>query len=264
MNSDSLSLYEQGQSWLHKGHPFNKMIYIVLTGVVVYTLPFGWIPAAIMTLVNVLIGTLNGQLPRLWKYGWRTLLPLAVFMLPIHAFLYPGNHTPLFILPFGTIYHEGVLFAIKVLLQLSAILTASLLFVFTTHPADLVCALTKAGLPPVFGYLLSSPLLMLPAMQARARAIMAAQRARGLDSEGSVVKRVRAIAPLIGPLILGAFAEIEQRAIALELRGFTLPCTKTSLREVADSPTQRVLRWGMGVLVILIPLTILLIRHAHI
>jgi len=42
--------------------------------------------------------------------------------------------------------------------------------------------------------------------------------------------------------VLGAFSEIEHRAIALELRGFNARGPRTSLREVADSALQRLMR----------------------
>ena len=93
---------------------------------------------------------------------------------------------------------------------------------------------------------------MLPAMQARIGTIQAAQRARGLDSEGSLLKRMRSISPLVAPLVLGTFSEIEHRAIALELRGFHSRNVQTSLREVPDSPTQQVMRWLMMVASILL------------
>jgi len=163
-------------------------------------------------------------------------------MLTIHGLLFPGNHTVAFSVHGVPIYAEGLRFAGTVLLQLTAVLTASLLFVFTTHPADFLSALNQAGWPPYAAYLMGSPLLMLPAMRARTATIQAAQRARGLDSDSGIMGRIRSLAPLVTPLVLGAFSEIEQRAIALELRGFSALGPRTSLRDVADSRAQRTLR----------------------
>lgn len=242
MQSSDISLYIEGGSRLHSLHPLSKLAYVLLTGVAVYCAPGGPFPDAFLLLLNLLLAAAGGVLSTVWKFLWRTMLPLALFMLPIHGFLLPDNHTPLIVYQGVTLYVEGVQFAGTVLLQLAAVLSVSLLFVFTTHPADLITSLTQAGWSPSIAYIFGSPLLMLPAMRARTGMIQAAQRARGLDSEGSILNRVRSVAPLVSPLILGAFSEIEQRAIALELRGFNSRCIRTSLRVVPDSPAQRVIR----------------------
>ncbi len=250
--SENITLYRPGNSALHNLHPFNKLSYVLLTGVVVYCAPGGLKPDAGLLVFNLMLAAWCGILPAVLNISWRTLLPLALFMLPIHGFLYPGNHTPLFSSHGLTIYLEGVWFAVTILLQLATILFASLLVVFTTHPADLISALTRSGCPASMAYLLGSPLLMLPAMRARINVIQAAQRARGLDSEGNVFKRLRFLPTLLAPFVLGAFAEIDQRAIALELRGFSGSGSKTTLREVPDSSVQRILRWLMLIISILL------------
>ena len=235
----------EGQSRLHGCHPFCKVFFILLTGVAAYFKP-GTAPAAAALLgLNIALAAGAGVFPATWKFTWRTLLPLALFMLPIHEFLYPGNQTALLSWQGLTIYEEGLRFGSTILVQVAAILTASLLFVFTTHPGDFIAALSKAGWPSSMAYIVGSPLLMLPAMRARTDVIKAAQQARGLDSGGSLLGRIRALPPLIAPLVLGAFTEIEQRAIALELRGFRSPAAKTSLRVVSDSTAQRILRRGI-------------------
>ena len=68
----------------------------------------------------------------------------------------------------------------------------------------------------------------------RAGQITAAQRARGLDTEG-IWRRVRGIVPIVGPVILASIAEVEERTMALEARGFTRPGRRTLLWAPPDS-----------------------------
>jgi energy-coupling factor transport system permease protein len=239
------TLFIEGKSWLHANHPFNKLSYLLLTGGVAYCAPRAWVADVLLLGLNTLFAAMSGILPAFRKITWRALLPLALFMIPIHGCLYPGNQTPVAAYDTIVFYLEGLQFAGTTLMQLAAILTASLLFVFTTHPADFITALTQARWPSSIAYLMGSPLLMLPAMRSRIDVILAAQQARGLDAQGSLLKRIWSLAPLAAPLILGALTEIEQRAIALELRGFNCSCKKTSLRIVTDSYAQRVARWLM-------------------
>ncbi len=49
--------------------------------------------------------------------------------------------------------------------------------------------------------------------------------------------------PLIQPLLLGSIVDIEERAIALEVRAFGRPGPKTSLLVLHDTGGQRLLRW---------------------
>ena len=93
----------------------------------------------------------------------------------------------------------------------------------------------------------------VPAMVERASQITAAQRARGLDTEGSVWKRIRGVVPIVGPVILGSIAEVEERTMALEARGFGRPGRRTLLWWPPDSRPQAVARWALLVaLVVLI------------
>ena len=82
-------------------------------------------------------------------------------------------------------------------------------------------------------------------MVERAGQITAAQRARGLDTEGSLWRRVRGIVPIVGPVILGSIAEVEERTMALEARGFTRPGRRTLLWAPRDSALEGVARWGL-------------------
>lgn len=208
------TLFVNRKTWLHKLHPFNKLAYILLTGVVVYLGPAEWYVEAL----------LSGEVFKAtWLLVWRTLLPLSFFMIIIHGFLYPENRTILVSMSGVHFYQEGFLFAQNILLQLAAVLTASLIFVLCTHPTDLITAISQAGFPQSLAYLVGSPMLLLPIMRARIRTIQDAQRARGLDSEGSFKKRFLALFPLVAPLVLGSLVEIEQRSIALEIRGFRAP-----------------------------------------
>ncbi|MCG8615507.1 MAG: energy-coupling factor transporter transmembrane protein EcfT [Desulfobacterales bacterium] len=233
------TLFIEKDSWLHRIHPFNKLCYILLIGVSVYLLPGEWLTDSVLLLINLGCLLTGGIFKPAFKFLWKTMLPLAVFMVPIHGILYPENHTVILSLPWFSVYNEGLLFALNTLLQLSIVLIASLIFVFTTHPADLISTISQTAGSPTLAYLIGSPLLLLPAMRERITAIQSAQRSRGLETQGSLLKRCFGLFPLLIPLVLGSLIEIEQRSIALELRGFKSGHPKTYLRTVPDSTAQK-------------------------
>ena len=79
-------------------------------------------------------------------------------------------------------------------------------------------------------------------MVERASVIQAAQRARGLDTEGSLRARLRGVLPLVGPVILSSLTEVEERSLALEVRAFGKPGRRALLWRMPDSTIQLVVR----------------------
>lgn len=239
------TLFIDRDSWIQRLHPFTKLSHILLMGVAVYTGHSGLKYTFLLLLVNVVVVASGRILKEVCQTLGRIILPLLLFMIPIHSFLYPENDTALLTAYGITLYQEGLMFALTTLSKLTMVLMASLLFVFSTHPADLITAISHAGKSPSLAYLLGSPLLLLASMRERIETIQAAQRARGLHTDGNLLQRFCSLAPLIRPLVIGAIVEVEQRSIALEVRGFKSPFAKTSLRGLTDSTSQRLARWLM-------------------
>jgi energy-coupling factor transport system permease protein len=135
-----------------------------------------------------------------------------------------------------------VTFAGQTLVRLFAISTAIGLFGLTTDPRAFVLDLERRGLSPRFAFVALATLEAVPAMVERAGVIQAAQRARGLDTEGSVRARLRGVMPLVGPVILSSLTEVEERSLALEVRAFGRPGRRHLLWVVRDSRAQLVVR----------------------
>jgi energy-coupling factor transport system permease protein len=172
-------------------------------------------------------------------------LPIAISALLVNLFFFPGGQHVLLRLGPITATSEGLEFAIEILVRIMAISGAITLFYLTTRPQDLVVDLERRGVSARVAFVANASVETVPAMLERAQQIAAAQRARGLDTEGSVLRRVRGVVPIVGPVILGSIAEVEERTLALEARGFTRPGARTLLWWPADSASQRVIRWAL-------------------
>ena len=170
-------------------------------------------------------------------------LPIAVSVLVINVLFFPGGREVLFRLGPVTATAEGLRFALEILARLLAISGAISLFYRTTTPAELTTDFERRGVPPRLALIANASVQSVPAMLERAATITEAQRARGLDTEGSVLARVRGIVPIVGPVVLGAIGEVEQRTMALEARGFSRPGRRTLLWQPDDSSAERALRW---------------------
>ncbi len=118
-------------------------------------------------------------------------------------------------------------------------------FLFTTLADDLLESLIARGASHRISFVVLSAVQMVPRMQERAGSILEAQQARGLSLEGSFVRRIRALVPLIGPVVLGSLVDVRERTFALEARGFGARPSRTAYRVVADPPVDRWLRLGL-------------------
>ena len=168
----------------------------------------------------------------------------------MQAFFQPGGQTIIFKFLFLDVTQESLSFAFRIATRIAVMISAFTLFLLTTHPSELMSDLTRRGLPGQFAYVIISTLQILPQMQAKAQTIISAQRSRGLDTESTFLKRAGSLLPLVGPLVFGSLVEVEERAIAIEARGFTSTRVKTSLHDVPDTNLDKAIRWILVALVI--------------
>jgi energy-coupling factor transport system permease protein len=194
----------------------------------------------------VFAGVLRRYLPYLLATS-----PLLVSIVLINTFLYPAHDVAFTIGPLvatGT----GLTAAGQAALRVLAFATSVALFALTTRTDELVDDLERRGLGRRASFVVSTAIGTVPRMLERAREIVEAQRARGLDTQGGVRARLRGLLPLSGPLVLSAVTEVEQRTMALEARAFSAPGRRTTLRPYPDRGGQRAVRWGLTALTLLL------------
>lgn len=200
-------------------------------------------PSLLMAAAVVIPAIAAGVFGQLVRTTLLLSLPIAISALLVNVFFFPGGETVLLRIGPVVATAEGVAFAIEILIRILAISGAVTLFYLTTRPAELVVDLERRGISPRVAFVANASVRTVPAMVDRAVQITAAQRARGLDTEGSVWRRLRGVVPIVGPVILGSIAEVEERTMALEARGFTRPGRRTLLWAPADSSVERLVRW---------------------
>jgi energy-coupling factor transport system permease protein len=171
-------------------------------------------------------------------------LPIAISVVLVSVFTRAGTHVLFNVGPLDATT-EGVDFAGQILVRLFAISTAIGLFGLTTDPRALVYDLERRGVSPRFAFVANATIDAVPMMVERAGVIQAAQRARGLDTEGSLRARLRGVMPLVGPVILSSLTEVEERSLALEVRGFGRPGRRNLLWSSPDRGSERLARWAM-------------------
>jgi energy-coupling factor transport system permease protein len=179
-------------------------------------------------------------------------LPLIVSILLVNTFFFPGATDVIFrIGPFEAT-GAGLTAGLQATLRVVAFALSVAVFSLTTATDDLLDDLERRGLGRRAEFVIGAAVRTVPRMIERAGEIVDAQRARGLDTQGSLFRRARGVLPLAGPMITSALGEVEERTMALEARAFTAPTRRTIIRLLPDSGWQRLARWASVIAVFVV------------
>lgn len=247
--SESVFEYRPGSSPLHRLNPVTKLVCSVSVILIAFVLPDFWGPLALSVGLFALITAAGMDVAR--SVGIVLLAvggPLALSLVVIQGLFYPENQTVLVSVGIPVIdqlafYEEGVEFALLILFRLTVLMIALLGTIVTTHPKKLTIALMERGVSNKIAYVFMAALQFIPQMQSRAKAILDAQQARGLDTTANLRSRLRSYVALMAPLLIGTLIATETRALALESRGFTREGERTYLLNVSDTAMDKTLRW---------------------
>lgn len=213
--------------------------------------PWYWTPSAIFLIVIIPLSLLAKVAREYWSFLLKVILPTVAILFIMQAFFLPGESRVVFELFGLEITELSLQLAFRNVTRIVVMISSFTILLLTTHPSELMSDFSRRGLPGQFAYVVISSLQIIPQMQAKAQTIISAQRSRGLDTQSSFLRRVGGIFPLVGPLVFGSLVEVEERAIAIEARGFTSSRPKTFLREIPDTGLDRGIRWVLAALVLI-------------
>ena len=157
--------------------------------------------------------------------GMKTIVFLLMITVIFNLFLTPG--TPLVSFWKFTITIEGLRIAISMAIRLTLLIIGSSIMTLTTTPNNLTDGMEKMMRPlkvfkvPVHevAMMMSIALRFIPILLEETDKIMKAQIARGADFEsGNLMKRAKAMVPLLVPLFISAFRRANDLAMAMEAR----------------------------------------------
>lgn len=245
--------YCEGDSILHRLDPRAKLIISILYIVVIFLakniIAFGAI--LLMTAALVLMSRIS---VRVVLGGLKPILFIALFTAVINIFFFKGE-TVLLDLRFVKIYVEGLINAGLIVLRIVILLASTSMFLtYTTTPIaltdgleQLLSPLGKIGVPVHdFSMMMTIALRFIPTLIEETEKIMNAQKARGADfSSGGLVKRAKAIIPIIIPLFVSAFRRAGDLASAMECRCYTGGKGRTRMNVLRAGPMDFVFLFGV-------------------
>ena len=234
----TLGQFFPGYSPIHKLDPRTKIMLAVLFIVTVFmannpiTLAF----LAIVTAVIIIISRIS------FSVILKSIKPLVfilIFTAVLNIFLTKGDTEPLIQFWVITVYEEGIVRALFMFFRVIIfILSSTVLLTYTTSPISLtdgieslLAPLKKIKVPVhAFAMMMSIALRFIPILVEETEKIMNAQKSRGADfSSGGLIKRAKALIPILIPLLASAFNRADELATAMECRCYRGDKNRTKL-----------------------------------
>lgn len=223
----TLGQFFPGESLLHKTDARFKILILLvfIVGVIAAESSFSFLLVGAVTVSLVLIS----RIPvRIILKSLKALIFIFIFTGVLNIFFYSGKTEPLVDWHFITIYKEGLIYALFMMIRLTCLVCGSfVLLTYTTSPLDMTDALERLLSPlkkikvPVheFAMMMTIALRFIPTLIEETDKIMSAQKARGADMEsGGLLKRAKALIPILIPLFVSAFRRADELAEAMECR----------------------------------------------
>lgn len=227
MKGISFGQFYPAESMIHKLDPRTKVIlavlYIVCTFLCKNALGFLVLTCSALVLIFL------SKIPlKIILRSLRPILIIIAFTSIINIFMTNGEHL---LTPESwkiQIYAEGLWNALFMILRISVLIIGTGIFLtYTTTPIALTDALEQLLSPlkkikvPVhdFAMMMTIALRFIPTLSEETEKIMNAQKARGADfTTGSLIKRAKALVPILVPLFVSAFNRAFDLASAMECR----------------------------------------------
>ncbi len=237
----TLGQFFPGFSPLHKLDPRTKIILTVFFIVAVFLAnnPISFMFLLIVTSVLVFISRISFKVV---LKGIKPILLILIFTSLINLFMTVGESEPLVKFWIIKIYKEGIIRAVFMSLRVIILIIGTSMFLtYTTSPISLTDGiesllkpLKKIGIPVhLFAMMMTIALRFIPTLVEETEKIMNAQKSRGADfSNGSLIKRAKALIPLLVPLFVSSFKRAEELATAMECRCYRGDVNRTKYVEL--------------------------------
>lgn len=251
MKGMAFGQYYHGNSLLHRMDPRVKLFGVLAIIVSLFLAESLWC-FLFLGVVSLACIILSGIPLRILLRSIRPLIIVMIFTSLISVFMTKGEGDPLFSVPVFswfriTVYLEGViraaLLCVRVVLL---VLLTGIFLTYTTTPTTLTDALGRVFHPltwlkiPVYdlAMMMTIALRFIPTLVEETDRIMCAQKARGAGFEnGSLIKRARALTPILIPLFVSAFRRAGDLATAMECRCYRGGGGRTRLRVMRCRPS---------------------------
>ena len=243
----TLGQYFPGNSPLHRMDPRTKLLSVCLYIVALFLarsiVSYGFLFCVLAVMIRLSRVPLKSIVR-----GLKPVVFILVFTAVLNIFYTPGEHV-LVRVWIITVTMEGIATAFFMVVRIMMLITGTFLLTYTTSPILLTDGIENLLAPlklvrvPVheLAMMMSIALRFIPTLIEETDKIMCAQRARGADFEtGSLIRRAKALIPLLVPLFISAFRRADELAVAMECRCYHGGEGRTRLRQLSYQALDRI------------------------
>lgn len=235
----TLGQYFPLDSCIHKLDPRAKILLTLAYIIVIFfvdSLPGYLLAGAFSAFVVIL-----SKIP--FKIVIKSVKPLFIIIIitAVINLFFTGGEKIVFSWKFITITETGIVNAVSMALRLLFLVVVSSLLTYTTSPIlltdgieRLLSPFSKIGLPShELAMMMTIALRFIPTLLEETEKIMMAQKSRGADFEsGNLLKRAKALIPVLVPLFISSFRRADELATAMECRCYCGGKSRTSMRQL--------------------------------
>lgn len=232
----TLGQFFPGNSVIHKIDPRVKIL-LIIAYIVFLFVANNFVSLGFMVLVTVAIVLLTKIPVKMYFKGLKAIMFITLFTSVLNMFY--GSGEPIWQWGFLKITLNGISNAVFISIRIVALIFISCVLTYTTSPTDLTDALERLMKPlTVFhikvheiAMMMTIALRFVPTLLEETDKIMNAQKARGANMDsGGLIKRVKAMMPVLVPLLVSSFNRAYELAVAMECRCYRGGAGRTRMK----------------------------------
>ena len=233
----TLGQYFPIDSVIHKIDPRAKILFTLFYIILVF-LADSYVTYGLVALFSISVVVLSKIKFTAILKSLKPMLFVIIITAVINVFFTSGTEI-LWSYKFIKITKTGVVNAVNMALRLIFLVVGSSLLTYTTSPIMLTDGIerllkpfSKIGLPShEIAMMMTIALRFIPTLLEETEKIMTAQKSRGADFEsGNIIKRAKALIPVLIPLFINSFKRADELATAMECRCYRGGEGRTRLR----------------------------------
>ncbi|MDE6001166.1 MAG: energy-coupling factor transporter transmembrane protein EcfT [Clostridia bacterium] len=239
LNDVTFGQYYPTKSFVHKCDPRIKLLALIAYIVALFLAKnfYGLALSFIVLVITIIAARVPlGKVLRSVK----AIIFILIFTAVLNLFFHGGDKL-LVHWKFIKIYQEGIIFTVFFIFRLFFLVMGSSLLTLTTTPVELTDGIESLLTPlkwirfPVheLALIMSIALRFIPTLIDETNRIISAQKARGADFEsGNIFKRIKAIVPILIPLLISAFRRAEELGDAMDARCYSGSKNRTKYKKL--------------------------------
>lgn len=239
LNDVTFGQYYPTQSFVHRMDPRTKLLALIAFIVVLFVADNFYALAACLVVLIAALSASHVPFGRVLR-SVKGILFILIFTAVLNVFFH-GGETVYWQWGILKITLEGIIFSIFLICRLFFLVMASSVLTLTTTPVALTDGIESLLKPlkyikfPVheLALIMSIALRFIPTLIDETNRIISAQKARGADFEsGNIFKRIKAIIPILIPLLISAFRRAEELGDAMDARCYSGSKNRTKYKKL--------------------------------